>query len=82
MGKLQSLDKMEAGIYSIVEIHSFRNMHLTIIVHMYNEQRNTHVKLLPESKAKVPKWDKHTQRERNVCHMQYEGELKKVTTSC
>jgi len=61
---------MEAGIYSIVEIHSFRNMHLTIIVYMHNEQRNTHFKLLPESKAKVPKWDKHTQRGMSViCNM-------------
>lgn len=62
MGKLQSLDKMEAGIYSIVKIHSFRNILLTIMVCMYNEQSNTHFKLLPESKAKVPKWDKHTKR--------------------
>lgn len=45
---------MEAGIYSTVEIRSFRNIHLTIIVYTYNKQRNTHFKLLPESKAKVP----------------------------
>lgn len=29
---------------------------------MYNEQRNTHFKLLPQNKAKVPKCDKHTKR--------------------
>lgn len=38
MGKLWSLHRMEAGIYSIVEIHSFRNIQLTIMVYMYNEQ--------------------------------------------
>lgn len=46
---------MEAGIYSAVEIHRFRNTLLTIMVYMHNELRNTHFKLLPESKGKVPK---------------------------
>lgn len=39
---------MEAGIYSIIGIHTIRNIDLTLIVYMYNEQRNTHFKLLPE----------------------------------
>lgn len=63
---------MEAGIYSVVDIHSFRNIHSTIIIHIYKKQRNTHLKLLPESKAKIPKWDKR------AC-MRYDYELRKVT---
>lgn len=34
MEKLWSLDRMEAGIYSTVENHSFRNIQLNIIVYM------------------------------------------------
>lgn len=33
---------MEAGIYSVIEINTIRSIDLTIIVYMYNEQRNTH----------------------------------------
>lgn len=49
---------MEAGIYSVVDIHGFRNIHPTIIIYICNKQKNTQLKLLPESKAIIPKWDK------------------------
>lgn len=62
MGKSQSLGKMEGAICSIVEIHNLRNIHLTTVACMYNEQRNTHLKLLPENKTKVPNWDNHRKR--------------------
>lgn len=60
---------MEAGIYSVVDIHSFRNMHSSII-YIYNKLRNTHLKLLSESKAKIPE-DKYAR-------VRYDCELRKV----
>lgn len=50
---------MEAGIYCVIDIHDFINIHSTIITQIYNKQGNTQLKLLPKSKAIIPKWDKH-----------------------
>lgn len=50
---------MEAGIYPSVDIHGFRNIHSTLLLYIYNKQKNIQLKLLPGSKAKIRKWDKH-----------------------
>lgn len=69
---------MEAGIYSVADIHSFRNIHSTIIIHIYKKTEEHTLEIITReakiitSKAKIPKWDKR------AC-MRYNYEQRKVT---
>lgn len=44
---------MEAGIYSVADIHSFRNIHSTIIIHIYKKTEEHTLEIITDRKSVV-----------------------------